>query len=91
MRIGAQEHPLRPGDWVTFRVGPEHAHQVVNTGEATLRYLCISSRANTDVVGYPDSNKIMASPSIDFVAKPWVREVFRAGSGVGYYDGEETE
>jgi uncharacterized cupin superfamily protein len=93
LRLGDGEYNLRAGDWVTFLAGPDHAHQVINTGERPLRYLCISSRAGADVVGYPDSNKVaaIASPSVDFFATPWVREIYRAGTGVGYYDGEETE
>lgn len=92
LRIGEGRVALRPGDWVTLPPGPDHAHQVINDGDEILRYLCVSTRAHADVVGYPDSNKILAtaSPSFDFFAKPWVRSIFDGDATVGYYDGEES-
>ncbi len=93
LRIGEAQVVLRPGDWVTLLPGPDGAHQVVNDGEGPLRYLCLSSKARADVVGYPDSNKVgaMASPGPDFFAEPWVRGIFNADAQVGYYDGEEVD
>jgi uncharacterized cupin superfamily protein len=77
---------------VSFPCGPDHAHKIVNTGDETLRYLCLSTKAMADVVGYPDSNKFAASasPSPDFFDKPWVRVLFR-DEKLGYFDGEDTE
>ena len=91
LRIGDAVAPLRAGDWATFPAGPDHAHQVINDGEETIRYLCVSTRAHADVVGYPDSNKILAtaSPTFDFFDEPWVRSIFDADATVGYYDGED--
>lgn len=92
LRIGDERVEVGAGDWVTLAAGPDHAHRLDNTGDAPLRYLCLSTKARADVVGYPDSNKLaaMASPSPDFFAKPWVRTIFREDQSVGYYDGEET-
>ena len=83
---------LRPGDWVTLPAGPDHAHQVINDGGSTLRYLCISNRARADIVGYPDSQKVLASasPTNDFFAPPWVRSIFMADQTADYYDGEDV-
>jgi len=65
---------------------------MINTGSAPLRYLCVSSKSRTDVVGYPDSNKFLAaaSPSANAQDKPWVRVLFR-DQGLDYYDGEQDE
>jgi uncharacterized cupin superfamily protein len=92
LRIGEERVELRSGDYVTLLAGPDHAHQVINTGDVPLRYLCISSRARADVVGYPDSNKVLASasPTNDFFDPPWVRAIFMADQTVGYYDGEDV-
>ena len=91
LRLGDQEVEVRGGDWITLLAGPDGAHQLLNTGDAPLTYLCFSNKVRADVVGYPDSNKIaaMASPSNDFFAPPWVRAVFRADSTVGYFEGED--
>lgn len=38
--------------------GPEGAHRVVNDGEATLRYLVVSTMADPDVAVYPDADAV---------------------------------
>src|SRR5215471_16938342 len=77
VRIGDATVPLRANDYVTFPVGPEHAHVVTNTGGAPLRYLSFSTLATAEVVGYPDSKKIgaMAGPSYEAAMKgqTWIR------------------
>ena len=92
LRIGEERVEVGAGDYVTFPPGPDTAHQLINTGEAPLRYLCMSSKATTDVVGYPDSKKIMAAggPSLSFFDPPWVRSVFKEGTEVDYFEGEEV-
>ena len=87
LRIGAEQISVGPGDYATFPAGPEYAHQLLNTGESPLRYLCFSTLARTDVVGYPDSGKIGAM-SYTADGKPVVRIMVRETSGVDYYDGE---
>ncbi len=93
MRIGEQRVAVKSGDYITFPPGPQYAHQLVNTGDKPIRYLCISSKSTTDVVGYPDSKKIgvSGSPSLNFFDKPWVRAIFREENQVDYYEGEESE
>ena len=67
LRLGSHEVPVRAGDYVALPVGPESAHQLVNSGAATLRYLCLSTLQPTDVVVFPDMGTIgvMAVPSMD--------------------------
>lgn len=91
-RIGDERVEIRAGDWISYPAGPEHAHQMINTGDAPLRYLCVSSQSRADVVGYPDSGKYLAaaSPSSNFSDPPWVRVVFR-DDDLDYYDGEDAE
>lgn len=87
LRIGAETVPVGPGDYASFPTGPAHAHQLLNTGDTALRYLCFSTRALTEVVGYPDSQKIGAI-SYDASGTALVQMMFRESGAVDYYDGE---
>jgi uncharacterized cupin superfamily protein len=82
---------IRAGDYVTFPTGPDGAHQIVNTGASPLRYLAFSTLLPTEVVGYPDSEKIGVLATSRFGEAPWVRSIFRLKDEVGYYDGEKTD
>ena len=95
LRLGDTKVAVRAGDWVTLPVGPEHAHQLVNTGTSPLEYLCLSTLGiGGDIVGYPDSKKVgaMAAPSAEKAMKGehWLRVIVREGSSVDYYDGEDV-
>ena len=92
-RFGAQEHPVKAGDVCAApRGGPDTAHQIVNTGTGTLRYLGISTANDPDVVEYPDSGKFAAlaiAPGADFFSAH-LRFVGRAEASGDYWEGEET-
>jgi uncharacterized cupin superfamily protein len=95
LRLGEERLEVRAGDWVTLPVGPEHPHQLINTGATVLRYLCLSTLIPTEIAGYPDSKKIgaLAAASREEALKGqhWVRLLAREGSSLDYYDGEETD
>lgn len=93
MRLGDQRIDVGEGDFIAMPVGPDHAHRLDNTGTEPLRYLCLSTRATADVVGYPDSNKIAASGSgsTDYFDTPWIRGIYPKESQLDYYEGEETD
>ena len=96
LRIGDQKLSVGAGDFISMPVGPENAHQLINTGKANLEYLCMSTNMQVaDIVGYPDSKKVaaMAAPSVEAVmqGKPWIRFITREDASVDYYDGEETD
>jgi uncharacterized cupin superfamily protein len=93
LRIGQANVALRAGDYVTLPPGPDHAHQIVNTGNGPLRYLAFSTLHPTEVVGYPDSGKIgvLTAPNAEAMLKPWLREIFRQDTHVDYYDGEKID
>ena len=59
----------------------------INTSEAPLRYLALSSRADAEVAEYPDSGKVGAYGRDDdgfaFLAP--------ASAAVDYFDGEDGE
>jgi uncharacterized cupin superfamily protein len=60
LRLGAEgeQFPLARGDYVALPPGAEGAHQLVNTSDGILRYLCLSTVAEPDVLVYPDSGKV---------------------------------
>jgi uncharacterized cupin superfamily protein len=92
LRIGSESVPVRAGDYASFPVGPQGAHQLRNTGGGVMRYLCFSDRSHADIVSYPDSRKIGAmavSPDGQGAAAPWVRLMVREGSDVDYFEGED--
>lgn len=56
LRLSDGQIPVRAGDYMAFLVG--QAHQLVNTSNAPLRYLCFSTQESPEVVTYPDSDKL---------------------------------
>ncbi len=58
LRYGEVERSVSEGDFFVFPAGPEHAHQLVNSGDEPLVYLCVSTMEDPDVTLYPDSRKL---------------------------------
>ena len=90
LRFGDQRHAIRRHDLIACPPGgPEVAHQIINTGATTMRYLALSTLVEVEAGEYPDSQKVLV------VAGPrgqrGLRKLFRAESTVDYYDGESTE
>ena len=88
LRFGDQRYPIRKHDVIACPPGgAEVAHQIINTGSTTLRYLALSSNAEVDACEYPDSQKVLvyAGPR----GSRGLRKMFRAESTVDYYDREK--
>ncbi len=91
-RFGAETYPVKAGDVLAAPTGgAEVAHQLVNTGTTTLKYLGISANpGNSDVVEYPDSGKFAVSSRFDWATgKSGLRYVGRQQNSLDYWDGEE--
>lgn len=92
VRIGSETWPIRAGDVVCCPPGgPETAHQIVNTGDATLRYLAVSSKETPEICEYPDSGKfaVMHVGGMDADGRPQgFRHVGRPDDACDYWDGE---
>ena len=92
LRVNDEEVPLGKGDYVTFPSSAEGAHQLVNTSEKTLRYLCFSTMVEPDVSVYPDSGKVGvvvgAAPGGP-KEKRTLSGLFRQEDGVDYFEGED--
>jgi uncharacterized cupin superfamily protein len=90
LRWGSKTYPVKRHDYiVNVPGGPEHGHQLINTGAEDLVYLAISTRVLPEVVGYPDSNKTG-------VRTAWTRDksarFLVAGAdkdSVSYWEGED--
>lgn len=90
LRMGEARVPIRAGDYIAMPTGPDGAHQILNTSDAPLRYLCFSTMNNVEVVGYPDSKKIGAAARPPGVMKPWLRQLHFEENQKGYFDREDT-
>lgn len=55
---GSEDHVLQPGDAATFRAGEPVGHCLINRSTQPCRYLVVGTRADQDVVTYPDHNRI---------------------------------
>jgi uncharacterized cupin superfamily protein len=87
LRFGDQRYPIRKHDVIACpQGGPEVAHQIVNTGTATMRYLALSTLSEVDTCEYPDSGKILIVTGQS--ADSGVHKMFRAENTVDYYDRE---
>jgi uncharacterized cupin superfamily protein len=89
LRYGEARYPLRKHDVIACPTGgPETAHQIINTGATTMRYLSLSTMADIETCEYPDSQKIGLFVSAD--GRRVLRKLFRAEADVDYYDREKT-
>jgi uncharacterized cupin superfamily protein len=90
LRFGKERYPIRAHDVIACPTGgPEVAHQIINTGSTPMRYLSLSNVCATEICEYPDSQKIGVFASS--TPTSGVRKLFRAETGVEYYDRESTE
>ena len=89
-RFGGKVHKVRAGDVLGAPVGgPDYAHQLINTGTETLKYLVISSKADIDVCEYPDSGKFaVSSRKVAGTARRRFYTIGKEEQSLDYYDGE---
>ena len=92
IRLGERELPIRAGDVIGAPPGGrEAAHQIINTSAHELRYLCVSTMTKSEIVEYPDSNKLAAyvgkAPGGDDDALSFYFRG-RLGAPAEYWDGE---
>lgn len=58
LRVPDGDAEITAGDYIAFPVGERGAHQIMNTSNEPLRYLCISTMHEPEVAVYPDSEKL---------------------------------
>lgn len=90
LRFGAARYPIRKHDVIACPAGgPQVAHQIINTGTTTMRYLALSNIVDIETCEYPDSNKILVCAGGNGASA--LRKMFRAEDAVDYYDRECNE
>lgn len=60
LRVAGELLPIREGDVIFIPPGPEYPHQIINSSDAPLHYLSVSTRERPEVCEYPDSGKFLA-------------------------------
>ncbi|MBQ0932651.1 cupin domain-containing protein [Ideonella sp. 4Y11] len=81
LRVAGERLAIKAGDVMFLPAGPEYPHHILNTSDAPLKYLSISTRQYPELCEYPDSGKTMAWT-------PTTRVVQRQGEALDYWDGE---
>lgn len=92
IRINNEMREVSKGDYIAFPIGPEHAHQIINTSKNALIFLCFSTMNHPDISEYPDSKKFGVSAGAAPGAKQekfLLKAYFLKESNVPYFEGEE--
>jgi len=82
LRVAGELVPIKAGDVITIPPGPEYPHHIINTSDAPLHYLSISTQAKPEICEYPDSGKVGAFA-------PGLRLLQRREAGLDYWHGED--
>jgi uncharacterized cupin superfamily protein len=89
LRFGGERYPIRAHDVIACPTGgAEVAHQIINTGKTTMRYLSLSTVVELDACEYPDSQKVLI---VGRRNDSRLRKMFRAETTVEYYDREPVD
>jgi uncharacterized cupin superfamily protein len=86
LRVAGEMLPVRSGDVIFIPPGPQYPHQIINTSDAPLKYLSISTREQPEICEYPDSDKFLASAGP--AGARTFDQLHRRGAGLDYWDGE---
>lgn len=88
LRWGRKKIQVSTGDYINLPANLETPHQLINTGDALLRYLVLDRKQHdcADIVAFPDSQK---TGCLAYTKRgPRVR-FFRDSTSTGYFEGEE--
>ena len=91
LRLTDGSMPVTEGDYIAMPTGPEHAHQMINTSNESLEYLCFSTMIVPEVSEYPDSNKIgvlTGTAPGGLKEKNSFKGFYKKESDVDYFEGE---
>lgn len=83
LRLGAERHAMKAGDYACFPAGQKAGHCLINDGGEVCRYVIVGERNPREVAVYPDSGKVL-------VRALGPRTIFDLAARRGYWDGEDT-
>jgi uncharacterized cupin superfamily protein len=86
LRVAEEMLPIKAGDVIFIPAGPEYPHQIINTSEAPLKYLSVSTMEDPEICEYPDSGKFMAEGSMNY-EKPF-EVIAKIGNNADYWESE---
>src|SRR4029450_1388983 len=64
LRVAGEMLPVKSGDVIFIPPGPEYPHQIINTSNAPMKYLSISTMETPKTCEYPDSGKYLREGSL---------------------------
>jgi uncharacterized cupin superfamily protein len=82
LRVADELLPIQAGDVIFIPCGPDYPHHILNSSDAPLKYLSISTMERPEVCEYPDSGKIGVS------THRGERFMQRRANTLDYWDGE---
>jgi len=86
LRVAGEMLPIARGDVIFIPPGPQYPHQIINSSNAPLKFLSISTRETPEVVEYPDSGKFLAYAKHG--GETPFDQIQRTGDSLDYWDGE---
>jgi uncharacterized cupin superfamily protein len=69
LRVAGEMLPIRAGDTIFIPAGPDYPHQIINSSDAPLKFLSISTMEVPEICEYPDSGKYLAEGSLNSAQK----------------------
>ncbi len=81
LRVAGENVPIRAGDVIFIPPGREYPHHIINTSDAPLKYLSVSTQERPEICEYPDSEKVNAYAE-------GVQLLGRKAQNLDYWDGE---
>lgn len=89
LRVAGELLPIEAGDVIFIPAGPEYPHHILNTSDAPLKYLSVSTKEWPEICEYPDSGKTQATMRSSAPDAPVVSTLRNRPSGnLDYWDDE---
>jgi uncharacterized cupin superfamily protein len=85
LRVAGEMLEIKAGDVAFLPPGPDYPHQIINTSDAPLKYLSISTRNRPEIVEYPDSGKFLAMSGL---GGQGFGQMARIGESLDYWEAE---